>query len=146
MQSKTIKADVIYLYGLLSVLFIFPAFIFGMALLSPIFTNEKLSSLIRNTTFFMGVLAIIYGTFYLTTAKCLISLNEKGIALKITKWGLGMWRSELFYEWSEVEKFSNNQLKNGMSTKLIFVDKRRITVTDDDRELYFYLKEIFSKK
>jgi hypothetical protein len=146
MSSKTIRTDVIYFYGIPSILFIFPAFIVGMALVSPIFQNEKLSSLARNFLFFASAIAIFYGTSYLITAKCLITLNDKGISLKITKWGLGMWLSERFYLWSEIESFNKEHIKGRMQTQLKFADKRCLTFSDDRRELYLSLKQYLSKK
>jgi hypothetical protein len=146
MDTKTFKLGVVFFYGIPVLVIELPTLFLIMAYASTIFEDEKIREGARNLTFFGTFIGGIYAIEYLLTAKCLISVNSEGILMKITKWGIGVRRKEMFYKWEEVESFRDYQVRGGRNIGFYFRDDSHITFSDGSSELFLYLKKHFPTK
>jgi hypothetical protein len=83
---------------------------------------------------------------YVLTAKSILTVDERGILIKITKIGLGLPIGETFYEWSNLVQYSESR---GRGEKMLFVEfasKKNISFSYGDGELYTFLKTHFPEK
>jgi hypothetical protein len=143
---KQFKLDVVYFYGIVNVLFLLPLLIVTMGFASLIFTNEHLSQGVRYIVFFGTFFGSVYGYSYSLTARCWITVETKGITIKVKKWGICVRRAERFYNWAEVESFRDYQVRGGRNIGLYFRDDTHITFSDSKRALFDYLIHYFPSK
>ncbi len=105
-------------------------------------TNNSADMVNSFASFFLSA----YIINYFLTAKSMITVDERGILIKITKIGLGIPIGETFYDWSSLVNYSESR---GRGEKMLFVEfapNKNISFSYGNGELYTFFKKHFPEK